>query len=730
MKKILSILAATVLFSAFSFSQDFLNWESLVNAEFTWRYSLGNDTVPENWKALNYEDSNWASGSGGIGYEDGDDATIITQTSCLYIRHNFNIINLSEIQSLQLYLDYDDGFIAYLNGIEIARENMTNAGVNPSFDQFTDHCDHEAKMPVGGLPDKFSIDQTLISSVLIEGENCLAVEIHNCSATSSDLSSSTWLIASTNNTSDKYYETPGWFVAPTDGSSKLPLIVIETNHVEIPNEPKIEAFMKVIDNGLGMTNYISDAGTDYSGKIGIEVRGQSSQYFFPKDSYSVETRDEFGEDLKANLLGMPEESDWILHAPYSDKTLMRNALTYHLGIKMGDWAPRFKYCELYLNGDYQGIYLLMEKIKRDGDRVDVEKTNSTHNSGDSLTGGYIVRVDKVDGLTQNLDYFFGSAGYAFPGSRDYAFSYYYPEAEKITSEQKIYIRDFLYDLETALNAPYFKDPETGFRKFMDGNSFADFQIMQELGNNVDGYRYSTYFNKNADSKDGRLHAGPLWDFNLCYGNVNYADRNFSTTEWLYPNYGPYEYQTMHWWSRLMQDPDYQQNLMKRYSIFRNTFFSNDSIMGYIDETIDYLGEAIDRNFIRWPILGIEIWPNKFIGNSYVEEINFFKTWLADRLTFLDNNWYYDVGIGSRSLSNVFDVIVYPNPVSAYLNIEIRDKDLYNYRLQLYDLTGKLILENSMSKGESINLSFIEKGIYILKLSSEEELFYNQKLIKQ
>ena len=729
MKKLILYSLSLVLCFLNLYSQDNIHWESIVSAEFLWRYTPGDASVPQDWKTKDFDDSGWLEGPGGIGYSDYDDATTIDPTTTLYIRHDFLISDVTEILILNLYLDYDDGFVAYLNGEEIARANMNNAGLNPSYDQFTDDCEHNANIPEGGIPNLFLLSDSLIDNLLTDGLNNLSIEIHNCSSTSSDLSSSTWLIASIDSPDNNYSPIPAWFVEPPDGKSHLPLIVIETSQ-NIPDEPKINAFMKVIDNGAGMINHINDTGTDYSGVVGIETRGQSSQYFFPKDSYTIETRDSLGEDLKASLLGMPTESDWVLHAPYSDKTLMRNALTYYFGREMDSWAPRFEYCEVYLNGDYKGVYLLMEKIKRDGDRVDIEKTYPTHNSGDSLTGGYIIRVDKLDGLTVWEDYFYTSPKYSYPNSRVYDFTYYYPEADKITLDQKNYIQSFMYNAESALNSPDFKDPVKGYSNFIDPNSFADFQIMNELGSNVDGYRYSTYFHKDADSKDNRLHAGPLWDFNLCYGNVNYYSREL-TDNWLYQTYGTNEETAMHWWARLMEDENYSAILKTRYSIFRNTILSNEMVFGFIDETAAYLGEAIDRNFVRWPILGQYIWPNNFVGNTYAEEINYLKSWMADRFAFLDANWYYDVvSVEENSLNSTGKIRVYPNPFSENIALEFSDTDTDLHQLIIYDLTGKIVSEGSVGNNETLSLSFLEKGIYILRVSLGNNIWHTQKLIKQ
>lgn len=183
-------------------------------------------------------------------------------------------------------------------------------------------------------------------------------------------------------------------------SSDLPIIVINTNNVNIPDTPKIAAHMGIIYNGEGVRNYLTDPYNNYNNKIGIELRGSTSMNF-PQKSYSIETRDVNGLEHDTVVLGMPEENSWILYAPYNDKTCLRNVLTYALSNKMGNYAARTRYCELVLNGQYMGIYVWMEKIKRDSMRVDISKLKETDTIGDQLTGGYIIKIDKPNGSGGN-----------------------------------------------------------------------------------------------------------------------------------------------------------------------------------------------------------------------------------------------------------------------------------------------------------------------------------------
>ena len=186
-------------------------------------------------------------------------------------------------------------------------------------------------------------------------------------------------------------------------SSNLPIVIINTNGNAIPDEPKVHAWMAIIDNGPEQRNNITDNANDYDGDIGIELHGSSSQSF-EKKSYGIELRTPSDQDSATSILGMPKEEDWILHGPYSDKSLMRNALTYHIGRALGWYASRTRFCEVVINNDYKGVYVMAEKIKRDKNRVDISKLNPDEISGDDLTGGYIIKIDKFDGNNSGLGF--------------------------------------------------------------------------------------------------------------------------------------------------------------------------------------------------------------------------------------------------------------------------------------------------------------------------------------
>ena len=420
--------------------------------------------------------------------------------------------------------------------------------------------------------------------------------------------------------------------------SNLPIIVINTAGVPIPDDPKITADMGIIDNGPGNINTLGDPFNNYSGKIGIEIRGQSTQ-MFPKKAYGFETRDIAGENLDVSLLGMPEENDWILYAPYTDKSMLRNVVTFDMARKMGAYCTRTVYCEVILNDDYQGVYVLMEKIKKNENRVDIATLKLDEISGNDLTGGYIIKVDKLD-----PDFVYGTDGWrsnpepAYPDAMDIFFQFYYPEPDEIVSQQRTYIKNFITTAENALTSSDFTDPANGYQKYMDVPSFIDNMLLNEISKEVDKYRYSTYFYKEKDSDGGKLFAGPAWDFNLGYGNVDYWEPGIDYSGWMYPLIENVEWSIMFWWKRLMEDPYFSDLAKTRWVSLRLQTLTNENIHSVIDSILVHTADAKTRNYVRWPILGEYVWPNHdWYNNTYIDEVAYFETFLFNRLSWIDNN---------------------------------------------------------------------------------------------
>jgi subtilisin-like proprotein convertase family protein len=509
---------------------------------------------------------------------------------------------------------------------------------------------------------------------------------------------------------------------PIFEGSDIPLLVINTNGQSIPDEPKIEGTLKIVDNGPGILNFPTDPTLFYNGYIGIEQRGSSSSTF-PQKSYGFKTRDALGVDLNASLLGMPDEHDWILYAPYNDKTCMRNILTYHLANKMGNYASRTKLCELIVNNEYDGIYVLMEKIKRDNNRVNISRLEPIDNEGDQLTGGYIVKIDKSTGSSVE------SWTSSFPASTGQAinFQYHYPEADDITVQQRDYIQKYIDSFEVAINATTFQDPINGYRKYANTETFVDFFLINELSKNVDGYRLSTFLHKDKYSQDGRLRMGPVWDFNLAWWNADYCAGNE------YVGYA-YEFNNIcggdswvipTWWSRLMQDPNFQKEVRCRYNTLRETIFSETYLNAFVDSVGTYLSSAKDRHFEKWPILGVYTWPNPSpLPTSYAEELDALKLWIQNRLNWLDTNLpgICDLSITENEL-NQQAIVVYPNPSTSELHVRIYLDDEIK-EIQLLNLSGELIrVITSNSSNQLIDVSDLSQGTYLLHIQTSSRAIH-------
>ena len=389
----------------------------------------------------------------------------------------------------------------------------------------------------------------------------------------------------------------------TLSSSNLPIIVINTAGQTILNDPKIAADMGIIYNGAGR-NAVTDPFNHYNGKIGIELRGQSSQQF-PMKSYGIELRDAAGASQDKALFGLPKESDWVLYAPYNEKTLLHNFLAYTISREMGYWAANCRYVELMLNGDYKGIYVLMEKIKRGTGRVNISKLAATDVSGDAVTGGYIFSIDKdADGWYSR--YVPGGSFTQF-----IRFSYVYPKITAIVPQQAAYLKSFVDSFENSLTGSSFQDKATGWRKFADDASFIDYFIVNEASRNVDGYRLSSYFYKDRDSKGGKIVAGPVWDYDLAFRNANYCSgSNVDGWAYRFNTVCPADYWLVpFWWDRLMSDTAFGSNLLCRWKAVRQTTLSLSHLNALIDSVAALTAEARQRHFQRWPVLGQYVWPN-------------------------------------------------------------------------------------------------------------------------
>lgn len=518
--------------------------------------------------------------------------------------------------------------------------------------------------------------------------------------------------------------------------SNLPIIIIDTDGKTIVNEPKIEAHMGIIDGGT--PNYVTDTFNDYDGVVGIEIRGASSASF-PKKSYAVETWDSNGNDIDVSLLGMPEEEDWILYGPYTDKTMIRNTLIYELARQSGSYASRTKYCELIINNEYMGVYVFMEKIKKDNDRVDISKLAENEINGDDLTGGYIIKIDKkagaeTDGWESDYE--------PFPDAWQRVFyQYHYPKGSKIVPEQKEYIQKYIENFEAMMaDSLLYHDPVLGYRAWIDVESLVDYFIFNELAKNLDAYIASFYMYKDKDSKDSRLHFGPIWDFNLSMGN-NFSPIHRDPDHWRFTiQLNQWEIDNRwtiepFWLHIIWNHSEFQKDFRNRWNDLRTNVLSEDNIMSIIDGFVNELDEAQERNYLRWDVLDEMLYGNPFTFGTYEGEIGYLKNWLLERLLWIDENIVI-VPPKIKSDNHISDFALldnYPNPFNPTTTIRIKVSEKTPVTMKIFNVQGELvetIIENSIVSGEHIfhwNASGHSTGIYICVVESDKYFKTNRML---
>lgn len=717
MKKLIWVVF--VYSSLLAYSQNVHHWETAVFSGDSWKYFVGNSEPNAFWRINGYDDKSWPTGRGGFGYGDNDDTTLIAQCYAVYLRKEFLVSDTAEIAAAILHMDYDDGFVAYINGFEIARSGVS--GSYPSYNAGA--ADHEAKVYTGGQYESFNVSKSLLLKCLTNGMNMLAIQVHNSNLGSSDLTAIPFLSFGISNDKKLYRPVPSWFAAPTtvnSFSSGLPIVSIQTNGQSIPDGTKINALMRVISKTNGV-NSLTDSANNYYGIIGIEIRGASSSGF-PQKNFNVETR--AAQDISRNvsLLGMPEENDWALIGNYNDKTLVRNTFSYALFTKMGHYAPRTRYCEVLINGEYQGIYMLTEKIKRDKNRVDIKKFDAIATSGDAITGGYIFKNDNKDADETSFLGNYSERG--INGIQEVPFIYVYPKTEELTNAHKTYLPSFINSFENVLYGSQFTHPVNGYKKYIDVNSFVDYFLLGEVSRSVDAYKKSKFYFKDVDKNGGLIHSGPPWDFDWAYKNIpegnNQLECYYGNTDgsgWAYKvylcNHSP---KFAGWVPRLMQDPAFVNAVKTRYVALRNSILSNTSVNQMIDSLRSTFQEATGRHFQKWDILGKATNGSPEVDNqpaTYDAAINQIKNWLRIRLEWLDKNIPGTV-TSVQAISGT-GIRIFPNPASDLIFIESKKQIT---RIQLYNSLGQLKYDAKCNASSiSISCQAFEKGIYLCKTFS-------------
>ncbi|MCU0340110.1 MAG: CotH kinase family protein [Spirosomaceae bacterium] len=412
---------------------------------------------------------------------------------------------------------------------------------------------------------------------------------------------------------------------PTQRDKSVPYVTVKSEDA-IQDEPKVKATLKIIRNDSVLV----------SSSVGIEYRGALSQSF-DKKSYGFELRDAQDNAQEMSLLGMPADEDWILHGPMSDRSLLRNALAYSIARQIGRYAARWEFVELEVNGDYKGLYLLMEKLKRSPDRINIAKLSKHTTHPDSITGGYVLKIDKTAGTQGNWsDYTNANSFHSRYDARGRAslaskihYLYEYPKATHINPAQKAYIQGYLARFEQAMTAPDFAER---YPQLIDTDSFVDYFILAEWMQNNDAYRISTFLQKDRNRP---LAMGPIWDCDIAFGPDMVFCGGMRRDAWVF-RYNQYcggdEWLVPFWWERLLQDPAFKAKVAQRWQALRQTTLSDANVAQTLQSMAQYLQQhrLVDANYERWSEKKRESYQQRH--QKHVEHL---KTWLQNHSQWID-----------------------------------------------------------------------------------------------
>ena len=492
--------------------------------------------------------------------------------------------------------------------------------------------------------------------------------------------------------------------------SNLPIIIITTDNnpstgkpVEIPDDPKVLANMKIIYRPDGTRNYVADqtntAYLNYNGRIGIEIRGSSSQTL-PKKPYGLTTLK--ADNISTNnvsILGMPKENDWILNALDFDPSLIRDFLSYELARNLGDYSVREMYCEVIVNGEYKGLYIFMEKLKVDENRIDIVKMTSSDSKLPNLTGGYVTKCDKTTG-DDPVAWTFNNSNW---GTVD--FIHDSPKPEDITSLQSTYIYNQFLNLKNTAAAQN-SSISNGYPSIIDIPSFIDFIIINEYASNSDAYQLSTYFHKD---RNGKLRAGPVWDFNLTYGNDLFQwglDRSH-TNVWQFDNG---DNTGAAFWKDLFNNPTFNCYLTKRWLELTgsNKPLNYSVVTARIDQLVSLVSEAKVREQAKWGTV-----------NNFTVEISNLKTWIQNRINWINSKLTISQACSNVSLPPlVISKINYnPAPAGTYVSDSLEYIEITNNGTQTVNLTGIYFREPGFTYQFPANATIPPNGKIMLASNS-------------
>jgi CotH kinase protein len=367
----------------------------------------------------------------------------------------------------------------------------------------------------------------------------------------------------------------------------LPIVYIDTNDIPIDSkEDYREGFASV----YGSRNYSHLVDSEMK----VRGRGNSTWFIHPKKPFQLK----FGD--KTEMLDMPADKKWIFLAEHSDKTLMRNKIAFEMGyLSKLDWTPRSVFSEVFVNNEYNGTYNITQKVEESNNRVVLGDT------------GYLLEIDQLERMESDDVFFYTS---------EFLINIKEPEVVYDSYEYN-YAKNLINEFETVLKGNQFNDPTNGYAKYIDIDSFLDWYLISEITKNQDSKSWSSIFLNVIP--DGKIKMGPLWDFDLAFGNVNYSESEFPEGFWVKDNA---------WYNRLFEDPAFVAKVKERFLYFRE---NQNFILEKMDFYASQLNLAQKENDNRWNIIGNYAWPNPIVYNTYEEEVEHLKEWYTKRMNWLD-----------------------------------------------------------------------------------------------
>ena len=397
--------------------------------------------------------------------------------------------------------------------------------------------------------------------------------------------------------------------------SGLPIVIINTVNAEEPYDKinDIPSYVRIIDTD---SKYLIDTATS-------RLRGNASLHF-PKKAYRIKF------EHKQQPLGAPAKAKkWTLINNYGDKTLMRNLLAFHISQQMGmPYTPYGQAVDVILNGEYKGCYQLCDQIEVNKNRVNIDEMETSDTSGEALTGGYLWEIDAY--ANQEASW--------FNSIHNIPVTIKSPDEDDITPEQREYIERYFNTMENDVFGAQFKDPQLGWRRILDAESFLKHFIINELAGNIDTY-WSTYqYKKRGEDK---IYTGPIWDFDIAFDNVGGHYPVCNKTDFVCFDGGSHAGNMRSFAHRILKEDEHSMNeIYQIWSKARKNGITKEALCQWIDEQANLIDQSQRLNFIRWDILNSIEHGNPVARGSFLNEVNYLKQYITDRIAWMDNKLGY------------------------------------------------------------------------------------------